>query len=790
MTVPINPINFVDHLLEKHGSEQELLIPLLQAIQKEFRYLPEDALRRLCAKSEITASDIEGVASFYTQFRRKPVGEHIISMCHGTACHVKGSVLVHDAIRRHLKLEKEDEDTDASGTFTLQKVACLGCCTLAPVMQIDGVTYGHLTPENVSHAMNDFLSMEKSDGSVKAPDENDPTRFNATEIRISIDSCCIAGGSLKVMDALKEAIHDAHAPALIKPVGCVGMCHQIPMIEIVPPHAPGNDSSSIYTHVEPDQVEAIVRSHFRPKGIRSKLKSLYNRTLDNWMGGEEDNPVIRYSSDVREGPICDFLGGQLHIATEYSGQISPLDIDEYMNHEGFDALSKALNTLSPEKIIDIIQASSLRGRGGAGFPTGLKWRRVSEQKDPLKYLVMNGDEGDPGAFMDRMLLESYPFRVLEGILIAAYAVGAQEGVLYIRAEYPVAVQVMREAIRICEERNLLGRNIMGTPFSMDLRIMEGAGAFVCGEETALIASIEGKRGMPRIRPPYPSESGIHGHPTLINNVETYSLTPWIIRHGAKAFSDIGTQKSKGTKVFSLVGKVRRGGLIEVPMGSTIRDIVEKIGGGTPDGRFKAVQMGGPSGGCIPAELADTPVDYEELSSVGAIMGSGGMVVLDEHDCMPDIARYFLEFTQNESCGKCTFCRIGTRRMLEILERICAGHGKKDDLEKLEELAVQVKNASLCGLGQTAPNPVLSTLRYFREEYEEHLHGICRAGRCKSLIHYTITDSCIGCTRCAQICPTNAIPLTPYKKHTINDDLCTRCDTCRLVCPEDSIIVHS
>ncbi len=399
-------------------------------------------------------------------------------------------------------------------------------------------------------------------------------------------------------------------------------------------------------------------------------------------------------------------------------------------------------------------------------------------------------KGIPGAFMDRAVLEADPFRVIEGLLIAAYAVGAGEGFVYVRREYPIAVRHIRAAITECEREGLLGEHILGRQFSFKLHVREGAGAFVCGEETALIQSIEGKRGMPRLRPPYPAQSGLWGQPTLINNVETLACLPWILRRGPEAFAALGTEESKGTKVFSLVGKVKRGGLIEVPMGITIREIVEEIGGGIRDGRkFKAVLAGGPSGGCIPERLADTRIDYEDLASTGAIMGSGGLVVLDDRDCAVEIARYFLHFTQNESCGKCTFCRVGTKRMLEILERICAGKGKEGDLQTLEALSVYVQKGSLCGLGHTAPNPVLTTLRYFRDEYEAHIHERrCPAAACKPLIHYRILSNCTGCTLCAQACPVNAITARPYVRHEVVDDLCTRCGMCVTACPENAVEV--
>jgi len=451
--------------------------------------------------------------------------------------------------------------------------------------------------------------------------------------------------------------------------------------------------------------------------------------------------------------------------------------------------SPTIPQLSAEQIIETIEGSGLRGRGGAGFPTGPKWRLARQQPGETKYLICNGDEGDPGAFMDRMLLESFPFRIIEGLAIAAVAVGAHEGIFYIRHEYPLAVKRVRAAIKLCQKRGWLGEKLLGAEYPLRLTIKEGAGAFVCGEETALIASVEGQRGMPRLRPPFPIEHGLWGKPTVINNVETLALVPWIIRHGAEAFSAYGTKASKGTKVFALAGNIQRGGLIEIPMGTTIRQIVEEIGGGAgPGRRFKAVQIGGPSGGCVPARLADTPVDYESLREVGAIMGSGGLIVLDDTACMVDIARYFLQFTQNQSCGKCTFCRIGTRRMLDILERLCAGKGQPNDLVELDRLGGQVGAGSLCGLGKTAPNPVLTTLRYFRDEYEAHLQGRCPAGKCAALIKYRVLENCTGCTICAQNCPVDAIPMTPFARHAIDLDTCIRCDSCRQVCPEDAIEV--
>ncbi|MCX6249414.1 MAG: 4Fe-4S binding protein [Bacteroidetes bacterium] len=477
------------------------------------------------------------------------------------------------------------------------------------------------------------------------------------------------------------------------------------------------------------------------------------------------------------------------IATEYRGVLSPNNLEEYRSKNGFSALSHCFSKMSPQEVIDEIVRSGLRGRGGAGFPSGKKWQLVRDQETEKKYIICNGDEGDPGAFMDRMLLESYPFRIIEGMLIAGYATGASEGIFYIRAEYPLAVQRVKDALEVCRQEGILGDSVMNSRFSFSIRIFQGAGAFVCGEETALIASVEGNRGTPRLRPPYPAIQGLNGKPTLINNTETFSLVPWILRNGASAFSSIGTSGSKGTKVFALAGKVNRGGLIEVPMGITIRQVVEEIGGGIAGGRsFKAVQIGGPSGGCIPASLADMQIDFESLSTAGAMMGSGGLIVLDDRDCMVDLAHYFLSFTQSQSCGKCTFCRVGTRRMLELLEKIRSGQGSHNDLIHIEQLAHSVQGGSLCGLGKTAPNPVLTTLRYFHDEYEAHIQGRCPAAKCAALICYSINDQCIGCTRCSQRCPSGAIAYKPYEIHEVDPDKCIKCDICRQVCPVDAVSV--
>jgi NADH-quinone oxidoreductase subunit F len=781
-------LTFVDQAVERIGAGPEKVLELLQAIQGHYGYLPAEALGRACELTSISPASIMGVSTFYDQFRHRPAGRHIIHVCVGTACHVKGGQRIYDAFLRYLRIP-EGEDTDSQRLFTVEKIACLGCCTLAPAVQIGQVTYGHLTAEAVSNVINDYLRFEEA---TAAKGHKKHKRYAAGavnfdgEIRLGLGSCCVARGSGRLREALEEALEQTGVNVAIKRVGCVGMCYQTPLLELVLP----DNRSFLYARVQPEDARAIITRHFKVHGLRRKISGSASMLLDRVLTDERPEPVTHYSINVRDEQVADFLGKQVHIATECSGQIDPIDLDEYVGRGGFQALQKCVTELESDEIIKQIERSGLRGRGGAGYPTHLKWSAVRQSKSGKKYIVCNGDEGDPGAFMDRMLMESYPYRIIEGIAVAAYTVGADEGYLYIRAEYPLAVERISRAIENCLRQGYLGNHILQSDFSLHLKIVPGAGAFVCGEETALMASIEGRRGMPRFRPPYPAHSGLWGKPTLINNVETYCVVPWIIRNGPETFAALGTGNSKGTKVFALAGKIAHGGLIEVPMGISIRQIIEDIGGGIAGGlKLKAVQIGGPSGGCVPEKLAHTSVDYETLKDVGAMMGSGGMVALDETDCMVDIARYFLQFTQNQSCGKCTFCRIGTRRMLDILDRLCAGEGKSTDIEELEHLAEIVQNSSLCGLGKTAPNPVLSTIKYFRDEYEAHIDKRCPAAQCKALITYSITDDCIGCTLCAQHCPADAIAMIPYQKHEIDSEKCICCGTCKNICPANAVKVQ-
>ncbi len=788
-------IDRVGEVLKRYGTGHSNLIMILQDIQATLRYIPAEAVDHLSRQLDIPRSQIYSVASFYKGLSLVERGKHQIDVCMGTACHVRGAGLLVDKLAHDLNVAPGGTTADKEATLTT--VNCVGACAMGPVVVIDGDYFGNMNVTRLSRTVEKSCS---GDGSCREtavrPEDQKPVRpaqhlgspadlagaraslstgipSDAPRILVCAGTGCIANGALKVAEQLEKelASQGAELPVelMVKRTGCHGFCEQGPLVVFHP-------QGTFYTKVKPRQVGEIIEK-----------TALTGEVIEKYLYQIPDTK--KYLEDYRLVP---FYAGQQRNVLRNIGRIDPEDIGDCIARGGYEALGKVLSTMQPGDVIDEVERSGLRGCGGGGFSTGRKWRSCVRAGGEKRYLLCNGDEGDPGAFMDRSIMEGDPHAVLEGMLIGAYAIGADEGFIYVRDEYPLAVARLQRAIRDAEEWGLLGDRILGTDFSFHIRISRGGGSFVCGESTALMQSITGKVGEPRAKYVRSVERGLYDKPTVLNNVETLANIPLIIDRGAEWFASTGTEKSKGTKAFALVGKVNNTGLVEVPMGTRLRTIIYDIGGGILDGRpFKAVQTGGPSGGCLPESKLDLPVDFDTLQAEGSMMGSGGMIVMDDTTCMVDVARYFTTFLTEESCGKCAACRLGLEQLQGILERICEGKGAPEDMGRMERLFDTLDGGSLCGLGKSAANPVRSTLKYFQDEYEAHIRDQrCPAGVCRELITYSVIDeNCTGCTLCKKECPQGAITGEKKEVHRIDPALCDHCGMCRAVCKLDAILAE-
>ena len=778
--------SILDSILERYPREESSLVMVLQDVQSRFQYLPCEVLERVAEELSIPRGRVFSAATFYKAFSLEPQGRTLIQVCKGTACHVRGAQLIEDELCR--RLEVPVGGTTGDRQFTIKTVNCVGACALAPLV-ITGETYhAGVKPSQVARMLKkaDRAPVLQSAAALSAeplpmarlgsPAELRQAAQEAATLQGALQGCvricggtgCLAAGSQGVMEALRQAgaaaglnlkaelslCQHPQDEDLLTITGCQRRCQEGPLVHVMP-------GDVLYSRVQAGDAEDIVEA-LAQGGVVEKL--------------------LGESRTRAEHP---FYKGQHLAALSVCGHVDPGSFLEYLAVGGFTALADALQVMTPEDVLQSVEASGLRGRGGAGFSTGRKWRsalRASAAAQKKPFVLCNGDEGDPGAFMDRVIMEGAPFQIVEGMILGAFALGGRHGYIYVRNEYPLAVERLEGAISACRDAGLLGEEILGSDLCFDIRISRGGGAFVCGESTALMRSIEGKVGEPRAKYVRSVERGLYDSPTVLNNVETWALVPGIISGGAEVFAALGTARSSGTKAFSLSGQIRRTGLVEVPMGTSLRKLIFDIGGGVPEGRiFKAVQTGGPSGGCLPEAMLDLPIDFDALTEAGSMMGSGGMIVMDDRTCMVDVAQYFMNFLQEESCGKCPPCRLGLQQISALLGRVIRGEADQQDLETIEEVAQGIAESSLCGLGKTAANPVLSTLRYFRDEYEAHLQGRCPAGVCRALIRYEITEACTGCLLCIKPCPEHAISGAKGEVHAIDQDRCTRCGICLSVC---------